>query len=1061
MDLSRNNFHGELPEGLSHLGRLKVLNLTINNLSGKVPSWLSSFQNLQYLSHANNSFTGVIPPAICNVSTLKSLSLSFNSLSGKLPIEIGNLQSLKKLSIEYNYLSGSVPSKIFNISSLEIISFLSNSLSGSLPADMCSPPRRIKWLNLSDNKLGGQIPSTWFHCSQLQMLSLSINQFIGTIPNEIGNLTALEELYLGVNNFRATIPEQFCNLHRLKQLWIEEASLTGSIPAQLFNISTLLVVVLNDNILSGNLPLSNRQRLPNLEVLSARGNKLHGVIPASISNASNLYYLNLARNKFSGPIADSLGDLRLLEHLNLGQNYFTCEPSILELSFISSLTKCKYLEFLGMNDNSFNGSIPKSIGNLSHSIEKIFASESELMGSIPDWFGYLSNLLLLSLYGNHLTGSVPYTFKSLQKLQALNLENNLLSGPPPHHFCDMSSLYIVTMGQNQISGAIPSCLGNVTSLGYLLIDQNLLNSSIPANLWNLSHLLKLDLSSNSLSGSLPEEMQNLKAATSLNLSANDISGNSPSSIAGLQNLLNLSLAQNKIEGSIPNSVGNMLSLQYLDLSHNDLSGVIPKFMEALSYLSYINLSFNNLSGEIPSGGPFKNFTSQSFMSNAALCGAPRYRRKNNVPTAVSWKPLGKAERFSYYELLRATNGYNESNLPGTGSFGSVYRGTQIDGTQVAVKVFKLQLEGTHDSFVSECETTPVVHCDIKPSNILLDEGMVAHVSDFGLSKLLSQEDSNLHTKTLATLGYIAPEYGAGGLVSTRSDVYSFGIVLIETFSRMKPSDQIFVGDLSLKSWIEDSLHTRTTQTIDANLLSPEDEYLSEKLGSIYLTLELALSCCNERPRDRTSMNHVVVSLEKIKHQLVSVCGEESYKHLKEFTVVCSNMKPPGVIEEQIKMWAFPLSLKGVAKDWLYYLPFGTREDIPTRCVNEVNILSLQEQLTKLTSMVRKMAVGNVQQFKACRICKDASHPTNGCSMLQDDDAEQVNITGNMRVPRRQYDSYSNMYNLAEYFAVPTKDGCEYTKYRKSDESDRLYNKLPGVSRERKIFFSDGGKSEEH
>ncbi|XP_027184002.1 receptor kinase-like protein Xa21 [Coffea eugenioides] len=960
--------------------------MLVNNwsVSSSVCQWIgvtcsSRHHRVIALNISNMGLTGTIHP--------QSLSLSFNSLSGKLPIEIGNLQSLKKLSIEYNYLSGSVPSKIFNISSLEIISFLSNSLSGSLPADMCSPPRRIKWLNLSDNKLGGQIPSTWFHCSQLQMLSLSINQFIGTIPNEIGNLTALEELYLGVNNFRATIPEQFCNLHRLKQLWINEASLTGSIPAQLFNISTLLLLVLNDNILSGNLPLSNRQRLPNLEVLSARGNELHGVIPASISNASNLYYLNLARNKFSGPIPDSLGDLRLLEHLNLGQNYFTCEPSILELSFISSLTKCKYLEFLGMNDNSFNGSIPKSIGNLSHSIEKIFAYESELKGSIPDCFGNLSNLLLLSLDGNHLTGSVPSTFKSLQKLQALSLENNLLSGPLPHHFCDMSSLYIVAIGQNQISGSIPSCLGNVTSLGYLLIDQNLLNSSIPANLWNLSDLLELDLSSNSLSGSLPEEMQNLKAATRLNLSENDISGNIPSSIGGLQNLLNLSFAQNKIEGSIPNSVGNMLSLQCLDLSHNDLSGVIPKSMEALSYLSYINLSFNKLNGEIPSGGPFKNFTSQSFMSNAALCGAPRflvplcsppplhrstkkkvlqviylvsgiavaiiafivaiisirYRRKNNVPTAVSWTPLGKAERFSYYELLRATDGYNESNLLGTGSFGSVYRGTQIDGTQVAVKVFKLQLEGTHDSFVSECEvlrnlrhrnltkvigsctnhgfkalvyehmpngslekwlyshnhylnliermsimidvangleylhhgyTTPVVHCDIKPSNILLDEGMVAHVSDFGLSKLLSQEDCNLHTKTLATLGYIAPEYGAEGLVSTRSDVYSFGIVLMETFSRMKPSDQIFVGDLSLKSWIENSLHTRTTQTIDASLLSPEDEYLPEKLESIYLILELALSCCNERPRDRTSMNDVVVSLEKIKYQLVSVCGDQ-------------------------------------------------------------------------------------------------------------------------------------------------------------------------------------------
>lgn len=112
------------------------------------------------------------------------------------------------------------------------------------------------------------------------------------------------------------------------------------------------------------------------------------------------------------------------------------------------------------------------------------------------------------------------------------------------------------------------------------------------------------------------------------------------------------------------------------------------------------------------------------------------------------------------------------------------------------------------------------------------------------------------------------------MVSTRSDVYSFGIVLMETFSRRKPSDQIFVGDLSLKSWIENSVHTRTAQTADAKLLSPEDEYLSEKLESIYLILELALTCCNERPRDRTSMKDVVVSLEKIKHQLVSVCSDQ-------------------------------------------------------------------------------------------------------------------------------------------------------------------------------------------
>ncbi|PHT82791.1 hypothetical protein T459_11234 [Capsicum annuum] len=71
----------------------------------------------------------------------------------------------------------------------------------------------------------------------------------------------------------------------------------------------------------------------------------------------------------------------------------------------------------------------------------------------------------------------------------------------------------------------------------------------------------------------------------------------------------------------------------------------------------------------------------------------------------------------------------------------------------------------------------VIHCDQKPSNVLLDEDMVAHLSDFGISKLLGDDESDLYTKTVATLGYIAPEYELDGLVSTKCDVYSYGIML--------------------------------------------------------------------------------------------------------------------------------------------------------------------------------------------------------------------------------------------------------------------------------------------
>ncbi|KAG8367032.1 hypothetical protein BUALT_Bualt16G0030200 [Buddleja alternifolia] len=79
--------------------------------------------------------------------------------------------------------------------------------------------------------------------------------------------------------------------------------------------------------------------------------------------------------------------------------------------------------------------------------------------------------------------------------------------------------------------------------------------------------------------------------------------------------------------------------------------------------------------------------------------------------------------------------------------------------------------------------SPIVHCDLKPSHVLLDEGMIAHVSDFGIAKLLGEGESILHTETLATLSYMAPEYGLEGSVSTRCDCYSYGIMVMETFTR--------------------------------------------------------------------------------------------------------------------------------------------------------------------------------------------------------------------------------------------------------------------------------------
>ncbi|PHU19103.1 hypothetical protein BC332_10254 [Capsicum chinense] len=164
-------------------------------------------------------------------------------------------------------------------------------------------------------------------------------------------------------------------------------------------------------------------------------------------------------------------------------------------------------------------------------------------------------------------------------------------------------------------------------------------------------------------------------------------------------------------------------------------------------------------------------------------------------------------------------------------------------------------------------SSPVIHCDLKPSNVLLDENMVAHLSDFGISKLLGEDQGDLYTKTLATLGYIAPEYGLEGLVSTKCDVYSYGVMLLETFTRRKPIE--FEGDLRLNQWVSYSLSDAVMDVVDANLVTPMGKGFQKELDVVASIMKVALDCCAESPARRTNMKDVVGMLQKIKIQLLA------------------------------------------------------------------------------------------------------------------------------------------------------------------------------------------------
>ncbi|XVF20540.1 hypothetical protein REPUB_Repub12eG0009000 [Reevesia pubescens] len=253
-------------------------------------------------------------------------------------------------------------------------------------------------------------------------------------------------------------------------------------------------------------------------------------------------------------------------------------------------------------------------------------------------------------------------------------------------------------------------------------------------------------------------------------------------------------------------------------------------------------------------------------------------------------------------ILQATERFSDANLLGSGSFGSVYKGTLSNGKIVAIKVFNSQVEGGFKSFDVECEVlqnilhrnlvkiisccsridfkavvleflpngslekwlysdhyfldilqrinimidvasaleylhlghpNPIIHCDLKPSNVLLDRDMVARLGDFGIAKMLGDAKSMKQTMTLATIGYMAPEYGAAGVVSVKSDVYSYGVLLMETFTRKKPTNEIFVGEMSMKHWVKESLYNGIINgVVDSGLLRHEEKHFKAKANCI-------------------------------------------------------------------------------------------------------------------------------------------------------------------------------------------------------------------------------------
>ncbi|XP_022152411.1 probable leucine-rich repeat receptor-like protein kinase At5g49770 isoform X2 [Momordica charantia] len=820
-------------------------------LKGKLGGDIGGLSELRSLDlSSNRGLTGSISPALGNLPNLNTLILSACGFSGSIPEELGNLAELSFLALNSNNFTGTIPPTLGKLSKLYWLDLAENQLTGALPVSTSNSPGldlllEAKHFHFSGNQLSGTISPKIFS-SEMILLHILFdgNKFSGSIPSTLGLVKTLEVLRLDRNYLTGNVPSNLSSLINVNELNLAYNKLIGPLP-NLTQMTSLNYVDLSNNSFDSSAAPEWFTNLPSLTTLIIEYGPIRGNVPQGVFSLPQIQQVKLKNNALSGTL--NMGDSisQQLQLVDLQNNNIPSVTSISGYTKTLMLTGnpvCSVDAFSTMNfcrlqkqpTESYSTSLVHC-GSKScplyeelnpQSCECAYPYEGTLYFRGPS-FRELSNITLFHLLemslldAFNLTPSIQNPFLNVQDY----LQMKLALFPPDKYF-------------NR---------SDIQRIGFDLHNQ----TYKPPHKFGPYYFI-----------AFPYHFSDMNRETSTSYGVViGIAVGGAFLVLCLIGVVIYAIRQKKrAENAKPFA---------LWAPSGDDSGGAPQ-LKGARWFSYDELKkcTNNfsMSNEIGSGGFGKVYrgvlvdgkvVAIKRAQQGSMQGGLEFKTEIELLSRVHHKNLlgligfcfEQGEQMLVYEFM--PNGTLRQSLAGKS-------GIYLDWKR-RLRIALGSARGL--TYLHELANPPIIHRDVKSTNILLDEHLNAKVADFGLSKLVSDSGKgHVSTQVKGTLGYLDPEYYMSQQLTEKSDVYSFGVVMLELLTAKLPIEKgkYIVREVRLLMNRSDEEYYGLKQIIDETIIDN-----TTKLVGFAKFLELAMQCVEELAADRPTMGEVVKTIESI------------------------------------------------------------------------------------------------------------------------------------------------------------------------------------------------------